>query len=220
MLLDTGTAREMGEILPWNISQATCKSRILTTPAECLRSIKHDQRLLSTEHGTRKAQEPICHCTAAIHSIDLHAYRPFTGYAMQCHTTRKHSPHVRLAIPDLMMSFFLLRLLLKPIILLHSSTAVLSLSLNLHRRSLVRLQLIRDIGLLRRLGGLRRVELVHVSLGVVGFGRGRLVGFQFLEVEVLHEIRWGVLAGWGSARTSAVGRGHWGSSRSEGGIEP
>jgi hypothetical protein len=88
-----------------------------------------------------------------------------------------------------MVSFFLLRLLLKPIYFLLSRSTSLSLPLNLHGLCLVRLQLIRDIGLFGRLGGLGWHKLLYVCIGIAGFDGRRLVGFQFFEVEVLDEIR-------------------------------
>jgi hypothetical protein len=93
-----------------------------------------------------------------------------------------------------MMSLLLLRLFLKPITFLLNSTT-LSLSFYFHSASLICLQLVRDVCLFRGFwsGGSR--ELLNVAFGVVGFKGRKLVPFQFLEVEVLDEIRWrGLLA--------------------------
>jgi hypothetical protein len=88
-----------------------------------------------------------------------------------------------------MLCLLLLRLLLKPIEFLARSRTSLNLTLNLHSRSLIRLQLVRNVCLLGGLGGFWGAELLDVAFGVGGFDGGRFVGFQFAEVEVLDEVR-------------------------------
>ena len=80
-------------------------------------------------------------------------------------------------IHNLVVSLFLLRLLLKPINFLLNWCTSLSLSLNLNSLCLVCLQLVRDIGLFGRLGGLGWSELLHVYVGIGGFDGGGFVGF-------------------------------------------
>ena len=88
-----------------------------------------------------------------------------------------------------MMGLLLLGLFLKPISLLLNSTT-LSLSFYFHSASLIGLQLVRDVCLFGGFGGGGSGELLDVAFGVVGFEGRRLVPFQFLEVELLNEIRW------------------------------
>lgn len=71
-------------------------------------------------------------------------------------------------------------------------SAGLGLALDLDAAGLVRLQLAGDIGLLGRPGRRGRGPLLYVSLGIAGLDRGRLVGFEFFDVEILDQIRcWG-----------------------------
>lgn len=89
-----------------------------------------------------------------------------------------------------MVSLFLLRLFLKPIHFLLNGCTSLSLSFNLNSLGLVCLQLVRDVGLFGRLGSLWWGELLDMCIGIAGLDGGGFVGFQFLEVQVLDEIRW------------------------------
>jgi hypothetical protein len=88
-----------------------------------------------------------------------------------------------------MSSSLLLWLLFKPINL-RCLLTTLSLSLNFHSRSFVRLQLVRNIGLFGGLGWGRLLEFLDLSFGIVGLDGRRFVGLQLLEVEVLDEIGW------------------------------
>ena len=111
-------------------------------------------------------------------------------------------------IHNLVVSLFLLGLLLEPIHFLLSRRTSLSLSLNLNSLCLVCFQLIRDIGLFGRLGGLGWSELLHVCVGIGGFNGGGFVCFQFFEVKVLDEIR----CGGGLAQAQFTDKGVAGSS--------
>jgi len=122
-------------------------------------------------------------CTRSLYNV------PFPNL---CYTWHTHpSSHTILPISHflslLMMLLILLWLLLKPVNLLCSSTA-LNLTLNLHSRGLVSLQLTRDISLFRRLWCRWRIELLDMAFGVVGLDGWRFVGFEFAEIEILDEI--------------------------------
>lgn len=80
-------------------------------------------------------------------------------------------------------------LLNEPVLLNRRGLTAGGLTLNLNLLALVGLQLVGEVGLLRRLGSLGDSEFLDVSLGVTGLDGGRLVGLQLAEVELLDGVR-------------------------------
>lgn len=83
----------------------------------------------------------------------------------------------------------LVLLLNKPVLLNRGGLTAGGLTLNFNLLALVGLQLVGEIGLFRRLGGLGDGEFLDVSLGVTGLDGGGLVGLQLAEVELLDGVR-------------------------------
>jgi hypothetical protein len=104
-----------------------------------------------------------------------------------------HLTLYKLLIPAQQRFFFflvscmglILLFLFEPALFDGSRLAGSSLAFDLRFLALVGLQLVGKRGLFRRRRGLGSTELLDVSLGITGLGRGGLVGADFAKVEVL-----------------------------------
>lgn len=105
-------------------------------------------------------------------------------------SSRVHRSPSSSRILNLMLHILHLWLLLKPLRVTRLRSTPLRLSLHIHSRRLVCLQLVRDIGFFRRLGRFRCVPVLDMSFGVVGFDGWCFVSFEFAQVEVLDEVGW------------------------------
>lgn len=92
--------------------------------------------------------------------------------------------------PDLVGSGGLLLVLLEPVLLNRSGLSGRGLALNLNLLGLVVLQFVGDVGLLGGWGRLGNGKLLSLSLSLARPGRGRLVGTQLTEVQVLDGVRY------------------------------
>jgi hypothetical protein len=91
-------------------------------------------------------------------------------------------------------------LLLEPVLLWQHSAVLARSTLNIYRLCLVCLELVCDVGLLGRCGGLGDGEFLDVALGVGGLDLRNLVVLELAEVQVLDEV------GCGTNWVSTVGR--------------
>lgn len=99
------------------------------------------------------------------------------------------SPHENISFLSMLHLLLIIIRLLEPILPLTTRTPPLrntTLPHDLDILTLIRLQVIGEIAFFRAFGRCGGGELVHVAFGVVGFGGGGLVGFEFAEVEVLY----------------------------------